>query len=181
MHYLQHTGKMEYLRSDMVALNESCCSFYEVTDVDIQGVRLWDTPGKQEVPCWNSSGYSGRGGGIWYVRVLPRFVADSSRSVNCLRNWTIRICRHVVLNAPIAFWAGTQVIGLSATCRVGQWHNHGVSLPIGRRLSRQFLFQTRVLLAHLRCDLGYYILLGMHVFKLFRELLLEPGKGGASL
>lgn len=90
VHYLQHTGKMEYLRSAMVALNESCCSFYEVADVDVQGIKLWDIASKQEVQCWNSSGYSDRGGEIWYVRLLPPFVAGSSRSVTMSTPYVFR-------------------------------------------------------------------------------------------
>lgn len=38
-HYLRHTGEMEFLRQAMGSLNESCCSFYEVTEVDVQGIK----------------------------------------------------------------------------------------------------------------------------------------------
>ena len=81
VHYLQHVGKFDYLRQAMVALNDSLCSFYEVTDVDVHGVKLWDIAGKRDFRCWNSSGYPGRKGEVWYVRVLPPFVTGSNRSV----------------------------------------------------------------------------------------------------
>ena len=82
VHYLQHMGTFDYLRKALVALNASFCSFYEVTDVDAQGLKLWDIAGKQEVRCWCSSGYPGRKGEIWYVRVLPPFVEGLARSVS---------------------------------------------------------------------------------------------------
>jgi hypothetical protein len=89
-HYLQHAGKMEDLRTAMGALNESCCSFYEVTEVNDQGLKLWDIAGQQEVQCWNSSGYSGWEGEIWYVRLLPPFVAGSNRSVTMSTPYVFR-------------------------------------------------------------------------------------------
>jgi hypothetical protein len=44
--------------------------------------RDWDIAGKQEVRCWSSSGYAGRKGEIWYVRVLPPYVEGLARSVS---------------------------------------------------------------------------------------------------
>src|SRR6266511_1571913 len=44
-HYLQHVGKFDYLREAMVALNDSYCSFYEVTDFDAHGVKLSEIAG----------------------------------------------------------------------------------------------------------------------------------------
>ncbi len=79
--YLEHAGGIECLRKAMVALNGSFCSFYEVTDVGPPGVKLWDIRGNREVQCWNSSGYPGRKGEFWYVRLLPPLVEGSNRSV----------------------------------------------------------------------------------------------------
>ncbi|MGO8675403.1 MAG: hypothetical protein ACLQVX_05995 [Limisphaerales bacterium] len=81
VHYLQHTGKFNYVRKAMVPLNDSCCSFYEVLGADGSGLTLWDIAAKREVRCWNSSGYPGRRGEIWYVRVAPPFVEGLPRSV----------------------------------------------------------------------------------------------------
>ncbi len=89
-HYLQHVGTFDYLQKAMVALNASFCSFYEVLDVDAQGLKLWDIAGKQEVRCWSSSGYAGRKGEIWYVRVLPPFVEGRSRSVTMSTPYVFR-------------------------------------------------------------------------------------------
>lgn len=80
-HHLEHTGRLDYLREALVALNDSYCSFHEVTDVGLDGVTLWDIAGKQEVQCWNASGYAGRRGEGWYVRVLPPLVEGLNRSV----------------------------------------------------------------------------------------------------
>jgi hypothetical protein len=92
-HYLEHTDKLDYLRKAMAALNNSCCSFYEVADVgDANEVKLWDIVGQQEVQCWNSSGYGGRRGEVWYVRVLPPLTAGSGRSVT--------------VSTPYVFWNG---------------------------------------------------------------------------
>ena len=82
LHHLQHKGKLENLWQAMRTLNDSYCSFYEVTDVNAQGLRLWDIASKQEIDCcWNSSGYSGQVGEIWYVRLLPPFSSDFTRFV----------------------------------------------------------------------------------------------------
>jgi len=80
-HYLRQAGGFDYLQKAMEPLNASYCSFYEVTDVGAEGVRLWDIAGRQEFQCWNSSGYPGRIGEVWYVRLLPPFVAGTQRSV----------------------------------------------------------------------------------------------------
>ena len=80
-HYLQHTGTFDYVQKAMVPLNDSFCSFYEVIDVGAQGLTLWDIAAEQEVHCWNSSGYPGRQGETWYVRVVPPFVEGLARSV----------------------------------------------------------------------------------------------------
>jgi len=79
--YLQHTGSFDYLQKAMGPLNDSFCSFYEVTDVNDQGVKLWDIAGRQELDCWNSSGYPGCEGEVWYVRLLPPFSEQAKRSV----------------------------------------------------------------------------------------------------
>jgi hypothetical protein len=65
----------------MLPLNDSFCSFYEVMEVHDQGLRLWDIAAKEELQCWCSSGYRGRKGEIWYVRVVPPFVQGLTRSV----------------------------------------------------------------------------------------------------
>jgi hypothetical protein len=83
VHYLQHVGTFDYVEKAMVALNDSFCSFYEVRDVGAQGFTLWDIDGKQEVRCWCSSGYAGRKGEIWYVRVLPPFVEADGHVPGC--------------------------------------------------------------------------------------------------
>jgi hypothetical protein len=89
-HHLQHEGKSECLRKAMVELNNSFCSFYEVTDVGVDGVTLWDIAGKQEIQCWNSSGYPGRRGEVWYVRVVPPCVKGSNRSVTVCTPYVFR-------------------------------------------------------------------------------------------
>jgi len=81
VHYLKRQDEFDYVQKAMAALNVSFCSFYEVIDVDAEGLTLWDTAAKQELPCWCSSGYRGRKGEIWYVRVLPPFVQGLTRSV----------------------------------------------------------------------------------------------------
>ena len=81
LHYLHHVGKLGHLEKAMAALNDSYCSFYEVKEVDVHGLTLWDIAGKSEVKCWNASGYPGIKGEIWYVRLLPPFVEGSNRSV----------------------------------------------------------------------------------------------------
>ena len=79
--YLQHTGSFDYLQKAMKPLNDSFCSFYEVTEVNDQGVKLWDIAGRQEFQCWNGSGYPGCEGEVWYVRLLPPFSEEAKRSV----------------------------------------------------------------------------------------------------
>ncbi|MCI0537080.1 MAG: hypothetical protein L0Z50_17835 [Verrucomicrobiales bacterium] len=79
--YLKHVGKFDYLRKLMDTLNDSYCSFYEVMEVDAHGVKLSDIARQREIRCWNSSGYAGRQGEVWYVRLLPPFVDASSHSV----------------------------------------------------------------------------------------------------
>jgi len=81
VHYLRQTGKFDHVQKAMGALNSSFCSFYEVTDVGAEGLTLWDIAGKQRFQCWCSSGYPGRKGEIWYVRVLPPFAQGLTRSV----------------------------------------------------------------------------------------------------
>jgi hypothetical protein len=54
------------------------------------GVRLWDIAGKQELQCWNSSGYPGENGEIWYARLLPPFVEGGSRSVTMSTPYVFR-------------------------------------------------------------------------------------------
>ena len=90
VHYLQHLGTFDYVQKAMVSLNNSFCSFYEVTHVDAQGLKLWDIAGKQEVQGWCSSGYPGRKGEIWYVRVLPPFVEGLTRSVTMSTPYVFR-------------------------------------------------------------------------------------------
>jgi hypothetical protein len=80
-HHLRHVGGFDYLQKAMEPLNHSFCSFYEVTEVGAEGVKLWDIAGRQEFQCWNSSGYPGLKGEVWYVRLLPPFVEGSQRSV----------------------------------------------------------------------------------------------------
>jgi hypothetical protein len=89
-HHLENAGRFDFLRQAMVALNDSFCSFYEVTDVGAQGVKLWDIAGNREVQCWNGSGYPGRKGEVWYVRLLPPFVEGSNRSVTMSTPYVFR-------------------------------------------------------------------------------------------
>ena len=63
------------------ALNDSHCAFYEVRGVDSGEVRLWDIAGRREFQCWNSSGYAGRKGEVWFVRVLPPLLETGEHSV----------------------------------------------------------------------------------------------------
>jgi hypothetical protein len=89
-HYLHHATKWEHLRKALVAMNDSYCSFYEVMDVDANGVKLWDIAGEQLLGCWNSSGYPGLQGEIWYARVLPPFGQGSNRSVTASTPYVFR-------------------------------------------------------------------------------------------
>ena len=88
--YLQRVSRFDYVQKAMVALNDSCCSFYEVTEVGAHGVTLWDLAGKLELRCWNGSGYSGHKGEIWYVRLLPPFVEGCSLSVTLSTPYVFR-------------------------------------------------------------------------------------------
>lgn len=81
VHYLHHRGELDCVQRAMAALNPSVCSFYEVTDVHTGGLTLWDIANKRELQCWCSSGYAGRKGEIWYVRVLPPADQGLTRSV----------------------------------------------------------------------------------------------------
>jgi len=72
--YLQHAGEYQYVQKAMATLNDSYSSFYEVTDVGAYGLRLWDIAGKREIQCWNSSGYRGDNGEIWYTRLCLRLL-----------------------------------------------------------------------------------------------------------
>ncbi len=81
LHYLQRTGQFSCLQRAIAALHESYCSCYEVTAVGAAGVSLRDIVEQQEFPCWNSSGYPGRKGEIWYVRLLPPFAEGARRWV----------------------------------------------------------------------------------------------------
>ena len=54
------------------------------------GFRLWDIAGKREFQCWNSSGYPGRKGEVWYVRVLPPFGTGSNRSVTMVTPYVFK-------------------------------------------------------------------------------------------
>ncbi len=73
IHYLQRAADYQFVQKAMAALNDSYCSFYEVMDVGAPGLKLWDIAGKREPQCWNSSGYAGGKGEIWYARLLPPF------------------------------------------------------------------------------------------------------------
>lgn len=55
-------------------------------------LKLWDVVAQKEHSCWNSSGYSGEIGEVWYVRLLPP-IPDRS---DC---W-------VTLNTPYVFREG---------------------------------------------------------------------------
>lgn len=80
-HYLQTEIALSYLWKPLQALNNSQASFYEVVGVGEGLLRLWDIPGQREISCWNSSGYPGRKGEVWYVRVLPPVLDGCDHSV----------------------------------------------------------------------------------------------------
>ncbi len=79
--YLKGKNALPYLWRALDALNDSSGSFYEVMDVGNGLVRLWDIPGRREISCWNSSGYPGQRGEVWYVRVLPPVLDGTDHSV----------------------------------------------------------------------------------------------------
>jgi len=81
VHYLQQANKFEEARKAIDVLNGTFCSFYEVMEVDDRGTRLRDIATQREHESWSSSGYAGRKGEIWYVRVAPPFVEGTGRSV----------------------------------------------------------------------------------------------------
>ena len=81
LHHIQPAPRFEGLRQAMVALNGSFCSLYEVMEAGVDGVKLWDIAAQRELRCWNSSGYPGRRGEVWYTRVLPPFAPGSNRCV----------------------------------------------------------------------------------------------------
>ncbi len=80
-HYLEARSGPDLLQRALSALNDSHCAFYEVRGVDSGEVRLWDIAGRREFQCWNSSGYAGRKGEVWFVRVLPPLLETGERSV----------------------------------------------------------------------------------------------------
>jgi hypothetical protein len=80
--WLRSKNTLSYLWKALDILNGSFGSFYEVVGVEgNQVVRLRDILQQKEVRCWNSSGYSGRKGEVWYVRVLQPSVDRAERSV----------------------------------------------------------------------------------------------------
>jgi len=80
--WLRGKSTLSYLWKALDILNKSYGSFYEVVGVEgNQVVRLRDILQENEVRCWNSSGYSGRNGEVWYVRVLLPSVDGAECSV----------------------------------------------------------------------------------------------------
>jgi hypothetical protein len=88
--YLRHVGGFDHLQKAMDPLNDSFCSFYEVTEVGAEGVKLWDIASRQEFQCWNSSGYPGCEGEVWYARLLPPFVKGANRWVTVSTPYVFR-------------------------------------------------------------------------------------------
>ena len=81
-HYLKKKNTMRYLWKALDGLNDSYGSFYEVEAVaEEDQVQLWDIVDQKKTTCWNSSGYGGELGEIWYVRQLPSYLDDFRRSV----------------------------------------------------------------------------------------------------
>ncbi len=76
-HYLKTRNELECLQHALSFLNDSYCAFYEVLQAEAGEVRLWDIAVRREFRCWNSSGYAGRRGEVWFARVLPPFSAYS--------------------------------------------------------------------------------------------------------
>lgn len=72
---LGHRFTCERSQADL----ELLCSIYKVMNVGAESVRLWDIVGKQEARCWNSSGYPGRKGEVWYIWLVPPFVGGFNR------------------------------------------------------------------------------------------------------
>lgn len=124
LEYLQHKGTLDCVQRAIVLLNDSFCSFYEVMEVHDQGLGLWDIAAKQELQCWCSSGYRGREGEVWYVRVVPPFVQGLTRSVtmstpsvftdSSRRTWEDLFQRHL---AP----AGAGANSLHHYLKNGKW------------------------------------------------------------
>lgn len=79
--HLETQNKLACLQKALASLNASYCAFYEVVGVGCGEVELWDIAEKREFRCWNSSGYAGRKGEVWYVRLLPPFLACGDLSV----------------------------------------------------------------------------------------------------
>ena len=80
-HYLKRKNTMGYLWKALDALNDSYGAFYEVEAIEENLVQLWDIVGQKKTSCWNSSGYAGELGEVWYVRQLPPYLDDSRHSV----------------------------------------------------------------------------------------------------
>jgi len=124
--YLQRVSRFDYVQKAMVALNDSCCSFYEVTEVGAHGVTLWDLAGKLELRCWNGSGYSGHKGEIWYVRLLPPFVEGCSLSVTlgsgASRPWksAFEIGGHVIFGIDRPLRNSELLVSDSSECNICQ-------------------------------------------------------------
>jgi hypothetical protein len=105
LRYLQHRGTLDCVQRALAPLNDSFCSFYEVMEVHDQGLGLWNIAAQQELQCWCSSGYQGRQGEIWYVRVAPPLVQGLTRSVtmntpyvftdSSRRTWELFFHRHL--------------------------------------------------------------------------------------
>lgn len=112
-----------------------------MTDVDLHGVTLWDIVGKRQFQCWNGSGYPGRKGEVWYVRVLPPFVTGSNRSVT--------------MGTPYVFKDGTRLTSKDVwedffqrhmASEVGAGHSLRDYLKSGKSLGYwlEFIFQAFV-------------------------------------
>ncbi len=89
--WLRDKNSFSYLWKALDNLNRTYSSFYEVMGVGgDETVQLSDILEQRVFQCWNSSGYSGRTGELWYVRVLPPSLEGAKCSVTVSTPYVFR-------------------------------------------------------------------------------------------
>lgn len=89
--WLRAKDAYPYLWKALDILNKTCCSFYEVVGVrEEENIQLRDVLQQREFPCWNSSGYPGKTGEVWYVRVVPPYMEETACSVTVSTPYVFR-------------------------------------------------------------------------------------------
>lgn len=130
---LKNANELPLIWKSIGLLNASYGSFYEVVDKEKNQVRLSEICSDREMRCWNSSGYEGKKGEVWYVRLLPPCLDGS----DC---W-------VTLNTPYVFeddnrqaWEAYfhRALENEPSLKVSQYLKHGKSFTYWL----EFVFQS---------------------------------------